>query len=241
MSDRVQDAVNLAKKGDRAGARKILTDELRKNPNNSRAWYLLGQLVDSPEQAVKCLERALELQPDNPQIKAKLDELISQQPLPELNLPPASRPVPYVEKQPKKKTAWWIYALLAVALPVLLCMCFGALFLDSSTGDTSGDGGISNPFKTTHTIVYRVEGSASSALISYNNDQGGTEQVNSARLPWRKTYEMSNGAMTSLVAQSDDTARTITCIIDLDGKEWKRSSSSGDYVVVTCTGWIGME
>jgi hypothetical protein len=121
-------------------------------------------------------------------------------------------------------------------------MCFGmfsAALSDLIGNDPSSN--VVNPLKLTHEVVYRVEGGAQSAMITYNNDQNGTEQVNEALLPWTKTYELDNGQFATLVAQSGSYGSTITCIIIVDGKEWKRSTSSGDFVIVTCTGWLGME
>ncbi len=234
--DLIQRAMAEARAGDKPRAKSLLTEALKNHPNDARLWYLLSQVVETKAQAQECLERALRLDPDNPQILEKLEKLRQPTKLPELNLEPPPRAYQTSSEKPKRKTSWWVYVLLIIFVPVLGCMCFGTLFIDDNSAEN-----IKTNLKLNHTVVYRVEGSASSATINYFNEQGGTEQRNGTRLPWSKSYEMKNGAPTSIVAQSNEYGKTITCIIELDGKEWKRSSSSGDFVLVTCAGWIGLE
>jgi len=237
----IQSAVELAKKGDRQGATRILSQVLQQNPKNARAWYLLSQVVDDPKKKISCLVKVLEIDPGNTQAIDRLNKLKQPaEPMPEIQ-PPPPRPVRKTTElyaKPKKGSPWWVYTLLVIGSLVLSCMCCSA-FLSEFSPETSD--ALIDSLDPNHTIVYRVEGTASSAMITYMNDQTGMEQLNKVRLPWQKSYNMKTGSSTSLVAQSNDYGKTITCIIELDGEEWKRSSSSGDFVVVTCTGWIGLD
>ncbi len=72
--ERIQEAIAAAKRGDRASARDLLGQIVRQEPGNAHAWYILSQVVDRPEQAIYCLERALQTQP-SPQIQTRLDRL----------------------------------------------------------------------------------------------------------------------------------------------------------------------
>ena len=63
--------------GNKGAATKILSQVVGQNPNNTRAWYLLSQVVEKQEQSVYCLERVLKLQPDNQQAKERLNQLIT--------------------------------------------------------------------------------------------------------------------------------------------------------------------
>ncbi len=52
---------------------------------------------------------------------------------------------------PKKKTDWWVYALLIIFVPLLLCLCFGTKFgTKFGTGNSSK---ISNPFTSKKPIT----------------------------------------------------------------------------------------
>jgi hypothetical protein len=73
----IQLAINAATSGDKASARKILSSVIKSEPNNARAWYLLSQTVEKSEEAIFCLERALHIQPQNEQIKQRLENIKS--------------------------------------------------------------------------------------------------------------------------------------------------------------------
>jgi micrococcal nuclease len=69
----IQMAIAEAKLGNRPKARVILGGVVRREPGNARAWYLLSQVADTPAQAVDCLKRVLEIEPDNLQAMDRLD------------------------------------------------------------------------------------------------------------------------------------------------------------------------
>ena len=73
--DIVQRAIKAAKSGNRAEARKWLSQAIKAEPNNARAWYLFSQVSDSEEQAVYCLNQVLKIQPDNAQAKERLSKM----------------------------------------------------------------------------------------------------------------------------------------------------------------------
>jgi len=90
----IQQAVSETRSGKKADARRDLARAVRLEPGNARAWYLLSQLVTDPEQAIYCLERVLELLPENPRAVERLEQLKAAQqrltaPLP---CPPAEAP-----------------------------------------------------------------------------------------------------------------------------------------------------
>lgn len=75
------------------------------------AWYLLSQVVNTHEQAIECLERVLELQPDNVQAKERLDRIRAKQKSPSFS-------------QSKKKSSPWQWITLGCGgLISLLCLC----------------------------------------------------------------------------------------------------------------------
>jgi len=84
LEEIIQRAMAEARAGDRRRARQLLTEALKSYPQEARLWYLLSQMTETKEQAYECLERALKLEPGNPQIKAKLDKLKEPAQMPEL-------------------------------------------------------------------------------------------------------------------------------------------------------------
>ncbi|MEW5871452.1 MAG: tetratricopeptide repeat protein [Chloroflexota bacterium] len=71
----IQQAVTEAKAGNKANARAILSRVVKQEPKNARAWYFLSQVVEEREQAIHCLKKSLELNPDNARAKERLARL----------------------------------------------------------------------------------------------------------------------------------------------------------------------
>lgn len=87
-----QQAVGLARQGDRAGARKIVSDLVRTNPKEARLWYLLSQLVEQPDQAQFCLNKVLAIDPGNLKAQQRLAALQAGGQAVGAAVPPAPRP-----------------------------------------------------------------------------------------------------------------------------------------------------
>ena len=83
-------------------------------------------------------------------------------------------------------------------------------------------------------VTYRVTGSARSALVTYSNDQGGTEQQ-TVPLPWSWPMHVKKGAVLQVTAQSQDAAGDVTVDIDADGQNRKEARSSGAYAVASAS------
>lgn len=77
VEDSIQQAIAAGKGGDRAGAVRLLSEAVRQDPGNARAWYLLSQVVEGNEKARYCLEKVLEIDPGNEQAVRRLNELES--------------------------------------------------------------------------------------------------------------------------------------------------------------------
>ena len=92
--------------------------------------------------------------------------------------------------------------------------------------------------KTTHQITYRVTGTASRASLTYENAQGGSEQLD-VSVPWLKDFRFEAGAFVYISAQNQGEFGSIGCEIYLDGKKWKQSTSQGAYAIATCSGSAG--
>ena len=83
-------------------------------------------------------------------------------------------------------------------------------------------------------VTYRVDGSARSALVTYSNDQGGTEQQ-TVPLPWSWPMHVKKGAILQVTAQSQDATGDITVDIEADGQNRKEARSSGAYAVASAS------
>lgn len=76
-SDRqqLQQAVSLAKQGQKFEAINIVSEVLKNNQDNADAWILMAQLVDDQGRALECWRRAAQLRPDDQRIQANIARL----------------------------------------------------------------------------------------------------------------------------------------------------------------------
>ena len=79
----IQQAIQAIQSGDRERGRLLLTQLLSSNPKEARAWLWLAACWDDPEKKRFCLEKALALRPDDPQIRAALQLLSAASAAPE--------------------------------------------------------------------------------------------------------------------------------------------------------------
>ncbi len=86
----VSEAKAAAAAGKTTDAVEILNSALDKDPSNADAWMLLSHLSSNMTAKMNCLEKALEIDPDNAAARANLDFL-------SLTIVPGTMPVPEVE------------------------------------------------------------------------------------------------------------------------------------------------
>jgi twitching motility two-component system response regulator PilG len=70
--DLLQQATFAAKAGNKAEARRLLVQLTQSEPNHETAWLWLFAIADSPEEALFCLEKVLEINPSNDQAQSHL-------------------------------------------------------------------------------------------------------------------------------------------------------------------------
>jgi tetratricopeptide (TPR) repeat protein len=146
-------AVAAAKQKDFATARTLLKQLLKQEPNNVDAWLLGAYVVESRPDAIRCYERALQIDPNNAYAKQKLAELQALLPEPATVKPPVQPaapppkaaqvktdgPPPTVSTAPteqKSKSITWVFVLAGVVI-VALCLVIGGIGIVSSGGLTS--------------------------------------------------------------------------------------------------------
>lgn len=154
----------------------------------------------------------------------------------------AKTPVQPPYKPDKKSSMLPILLVLAVLLALLGYLFFTRLPPPTTTTSdsiTGGEGGVIVRItpRPERTIVYHVTGLAKSAIVTYTNEQGGTEQQ-TVPLPWKRIYYMLPGEFAYISAQNQSDKGSVTCSIELDGTTVKESTSSGAYVIATCSGKI---
>lgn len=82
--------------------------------------------------------------------------------------------------------------------------------------------------------TYRVSGTAPGALLTYRNAAGETEQA-SVTLPWELSFTAKGGNFLYVSAQNEGAAGSVACEILLDDVGRTNSTSSGPYVIATCS------
>ena len=70
-----QDGVTAIRQQDLTTGRKLLTQSLKLDDSNENAWVWLARTFNDPEQQIKCLQRALTLNPDNARVRTAIDNL----------------------------------------------------------------------------------------------------------------------------------------------------------------------
>lgn len=73
----LQEAIDLAKQGNRKEAQTLAAQYLNANPQDVSGWAFMARIVDDPERALQCWQRAAALRPDDQRIKDEIAKLQS--------------------------------------------------------------------------------------------------------------------------------------------------------------------
>lgn len=128
-TEKLNQAIQLIKSGNKPAALPILKALLQENPRDENAWLWLYSCVERPDQKKYCLQKALEINPLNQGAQnalKKLDDQIPQsQPAPSVALKSGqsqSLPVADVASEPPEPNyrPWW--AALGIGLFLLICI-----------------------------------------------------------------------------------------------------------------------
>lgn len=87
----------------------------------------------------------------------------------------------------------------------------------------------------THNITFRVDGNASTALITYTRADGKSSPKFDASLAWSETINFPRGQLVILTAGNTTATGKIRCRLFLDGAEWKRDEAPDK---VSCAGMV---
>lgn len=140
------------------------------------------------------------------------------------------------EKEAKKGTNWGcviVFIIVAVFAVIWVLSQLGS----SPSSRTRAPVVIPTRASSTYMVTYKVGGSTTRASVTYENDQGGTEQAD-IPVPWTKTFTFQSGDFVYISAQNDKDYGTITCEITVKGNVFKTAKSSGAYTIATCSGSV---
>ena len=127
-SEKLDNAVQLIKAGNRQAALPILKGIIQANPNDENAWLWLYACVEKVDEKKYCLQRALAINPDNQPARRALANLTDSAPRPaqpvaaEKELAPQAAPKSNPNAK-RGKRPWGI--VLGVGLTLLLCAVGG--------------------------------------------------------------------------------------------------------------------
>lgn len=116
----------------------------------------------------------------------------------------------------KKRWGWWLAGFATLAV-------IGAAI--SGRDD-------STPGPRSLTVTYQVNGTATQARVTHNNDRNGTN-TQTVNLPWYVSYTVRQGEDLYLSAQNDTPYGDIEVSIKVNGKPLQSSHSSGAYAVAS--------
>jgi hypothetical protein len=85
-----------------------------------------------------------------------------------------------------------------------------------------------------HTIIYRVEGAAGSADVTYARADGQSVQK-TVSLPWAVQFKAYQGAFLSVMAVGSQDAGSVSCVIEGDGLVLAKDTSSAGLAMAICT------
>lgn len=120
---------------------------------------------------------------------------------------------------------------------ILLCLAFILAFAVACIARTIPDADAPTANDAIE-VTYKVFGEGtSSASLTYTNETGNTEQVDTD-LPWQLRFTAESGQFLAVSAQNSEDGGTIKCQILIDGELKETAESTGAYVIAACNGSV---
>ncbi len=136
MSDNLQRAIAAIKAGDKKTGQQLLAQVINADPQNEAAWLWMASALDDPQEKKECLQKVLQINPDNEMAKKALAAFERPREPAELPRLEDMAPKPAQEAAPSTHLAGsrlWRLSLVALGgVAVLLVLCIGAMLVVSS-------------------------------------------------------------------------------------------------------------
>ena len=110
----LQEAIDLMRAKQPKEALPVLVQYLRIHPDSEEGWFLLSYVIQDPEKKIDCMQRVLEINPENIQARERLQKLRDALP-------------PEVEEEPEEKT-FPLWAMLSLIVVVGLIIIVGGVW-----------------------------------------------------------------------------------------------------------------
>jgi hypothetical protein len=230
-------AIAAAKSGDKTTARKLLSSVIAKDPDNELAWMWLAYCAGSKAERRLHLERVLEINPANVKVRKALEELIQTQRVQAVSPIEAVRTTKPEQRKQAEQAAQNKPSGCTYILVVLIAIV-GAIWIFGDFGDGSGGGSDYERSSDTYSIKYRVSGTTTRASLTYENESSNTEQI-VVSLPWSESFTAEKGQFLYISAQNEKGSGSIKCEILQGGEVIEEATSSGAYVIASCSGSAG--
>lgn len=159
--------------------------------------------------------------------------MTDQQPYPQQPQQPFQPAAPYIP--PKKKAKWpWIVGGIILFIILGIAGC-SALFVGAANE-------VDKESKEVVEVTYRVEGSGSTASITFTDKGTNMGQETQASIPWEKKVSIDGlGKYASVTATADYDAAatdTISCKILVDGQVKFEQTAKGPLATASCSGSV---
>jgi hypothetical protein len=151
MDGRLQNAISAIKTGDKTRAQQQLVDYLQANPRDDVGWLWMAAALDDPDRKRDCLNKVLEINPENQVARQGLDRLETPVEVPSLAsivAEPTSTESPQLATDPptqgnkkhpsqRRRSQLWMIPVIFFGSMVMICVLAVAIsmVLDSGTGE----------------------------------------------------------------------------------------------------------
>lgn len=131
MSEKLQEAVSLYKKGDKPQAMKLLVEIVKQEPNNSVAWYGLALCLDDLDKKVYCLKKVLTLDPSHKKAQQLLENLQTKDKPQNYQQAAESKPLTVTKKD--ESINWQMASIWGIGGTILICVIIiGAMLIGTN-------------------------------------------------------------------------------------------------------------
>lgn len=155
------------------------------------------------------------------------------------NSPAAPTATPATTQPPKKGSGVVGFVFVLLIVIGIVVSCNSKSDSSSSSTSTSAPAAAAAPVvaDTSYTVTYKVTGTAGAVDLTMSDEDGDTSQQSKVAVPVTRTLRnMHEGDFLYISAQNQGESGSVICSIEVDGVPVKTATSSGAYVISTCSG-----